>query len=103
LLERSDRDSLAAREEFRLGVHAYYRYAFNEAILSFERSLSFLPGEPLILDWLGRAYYRSGLEDTALRQWIAAAEAYGPTASPSLLLASRIETERNRRSLFPYM
>jgi DNA-binding beta-propeller fold protein YncE len=103
LLGRSDRDSLAAREEFRLGVHAYYRYAFNEAILSFERSLAFLPGEPLILDWLGRAYYRSGLEDTALRQWIAAAEAYGPSASPSLLLASRIETVRNRRSLFPDM
>ncbi|MFP3040651.1 NHL repeat-containing protein [Treponema primitia] len=96
-----DRDALAAREEFRLGVQAYNRSAFNEAILSFERSLSFKPGEALILDWLGRAYYRSGMEDTALRQWRSAVDAYGPSSRETLVLSSRIETVRNRRSLFP--
>ena len=96
-----DRNAVNAREEFRLGVQAYNRYAFNEAILAFERALSFRPGEALILDWLGRAYYRSGLEDTALRQWQAAAESYGPSSGESLLLAGRIETFRNRRGLFP--
>jgi DNA-binding beta-propeller fold protein YncE len=96
-----DRNAVNAREEFRLGVQTYNRYAFNEAILSFERALSFRPGEALILDWLGRAYYRSGLEDPALRQWQAAAEIYGPSSGESLLLAGRIETVRNRRSLFP--
>jgi DNA-binding beta-propeller fold protein YncE len=95
-----DRNALAAREEFRLGVQAYNRSAFNEAILSFERALAFVPGEPLILDWLGRSYYRSGMEDTALRQWRSAAEAYGPSSQETLVLASRIETVRNRRSLF---
>ncbi|MDR2029627.1 MAG: 6-bladed beta-propeller, partial [Treponema sp.] len=99
----TDRDALAAREEFRVGVQAYNRYAFNEAILSFERALSFRPGEPLILDWLGRSYYRSGLEDTALRQWQSAADIYGPSAAETLVLVSRIETVRNRRSLFPAM
>ena len=97
----TDRDALYSREEFWVGVQAYNRYAYNEAILSFERALSYRPGEPLYLDWLGRSYYRSGLEDTALRQWQAAAGIYGEGTPETLLLANRIETVRNRRSLFP--
>jgi DNA-binding beta-propeller fold protein YncE len=96
-----DRNAVFAREEFRLGVQAYNRYAFNEAILAFERALSYIPGEPLILEWLGRSYYRSGMEDTALRQWQSAMEMYEGSVSERLLLGSRIETVRNRRSLFP--
>ncbi len=96
-----NRNAVFAREEFRLGVQAYNRYSFNEAILSFERALSYLPGEPLILEWLGRSYYRSGMEDTALRQWQSAMEMYQGGTGGRLLLASRIETVRNRRSLFP--
>ncbi|MDR2110887.1 MAG: NHL repeat-containing protein, partial [Spirochaetaceae bacterium] len=96
-----DRNAIFAREEFRVGVQAYNRYAFNEAILSFERALSFLPGEPLVLDWLGRAYYRSGLEDTALRQWRSAAGEYGPSSGEALLIESRIETVQSRRSFLP--
>ncbi|MHB9292324.1 hypothetical protein Holit_01421 [Hollandina sp. SP2] len=95
----ADLNALYAREEFRLGVQAYNRFAFNEAILSFEQALSFRPGEPLIMDWLGRAYYRSGLEETALRQWRLAASVYSPASEDALLLGSRIETIRNRRSL----
>ncbi|MDR2258673.1 MAG: NHL repeat-containing protein [Treponema sp.] len=94
-------NALYAAEEFRIGVQAYNRYAFNEAILSFERALAFRPGEPLILDWLGRAYYRSGLDDTALRQWRAAAAGYGWSSGNGMLLGSRIETVTNRRTLLP--
>jgi DNA-binding beta-propeller fold protein YncE len=97
----ADLDTVRAREEFRIGVQAYNRFAFNEAILSFERALAFRPGEPLILDWLGRSYYRSGFENTALREWQAAAEGYGFTSGPGILLSSKIETVRNRRSLLP--
>jgi DNA-binding beta-propeller fold protein YncE len=97
----SDMDALRAGEQFRLGVQSYNRYAFNEAILSFERALSFKPGEPLILDWLGRSYYRSGLEETALRQWQAAAAAYGWNSGEGMLLGSVIESVGNRRSLLP--
>jgi DNA-binding beta-propeller fold protein YncE len=99
--EGPDLNMVRAREEFRIGVQAYNRYAFNEAILSFEQALSYRPGEPLILDWLGRAYYRSGFEDTGIRQWQAAAAGYGFSSGPGLLLGSRIETVRNRRSLLP--
>jgi DNA-binding beta-propeller fold protein YncE len=94
-------NAIYAAEEFRIGVQAYNRYAFNEAILSFERALAFRPGEPLILDWLGRAYYRSGLDDTALRQWRAAAAGYGWSTGNGMLLGSRIETVTNRRVLLP--
>lgn len=96
-----DAGAISAAEEFRIGVQAYYRYAFNESILSFERALSFRPGEAVILDWLGKAYYRSGFEEIAVRQWRAAAEAYGRNSGPGMLLLSRIETVANRRSLLP--
>ncbi|GHV93149.1 hypothetical protein AGMMS50268_36520 [Spirochaetia bacterium] len=96
-----DMDALYAGEAFRIGVQAYNRYSFNEAILSFERALSFKPGEPLILDWLGRANYRSGLEEIALSQWRAAAAAYGWNSREGTLLGARIETVGNRRGLLP--
>jgi len=93
--------ALSAADEFRLGVHAFNRFSYNEAILSFERALSFRPGEAIILDWLGKAYYRSGFEDIALRQWRASLEAYGRNSGAGMLINSRIETVANRRFLFP--
>jgi DNA-binding beta-propeller fold protein YncE len=93
--------ALSAAEEFRLGVHAYNRFSYNEAILSFERALSFRPGQPLILDWLGKAYYRSGFEETAVRQWRAALDLYGRNTGVGMLLNARIETVANRRFLLP--
>jgi DNA-binding beta-propeller fold protein YncE len=95
----ADQNAMYAREEFRLGVEAYSRFSFNAAISSFERALFYRPTEPLILDWLGRSYYRSGLEEIALRQWQAAVFAYGETAPEGIVLRSRIETVRNRRSV----
>jgi len=93
--------ALSAAEEFRLGVHAFNRFSYNEAILSFERALSFRPGEAIILDWLGKAYYRSGFEEIALRQWRSALEAYGRNTGAGMLINSRIETVANRRFLMP--
>lgn len=95
-----DRNAVLARDEFRRGILAYNRFGFNEAILSFEKALSYKPSEALILEWLGRAYYRSGLEETALRQWQEAIRLYPAASSQSLLLTSYLETIRNRRALF---
>lgn len=82
-----------AEEEFRRGVQSYYRGSFNESILEFEKALSYLPGEPLVLDWLGKAYYRAGIEGAALQQWNYAKEAgYG-----GLLIQNRIEIVSDRR------
>lgn len=82
-----------ASEEFRRGVQAYYRGAFNEAIVQFEKALAYLPDDNLILDWLGKAYYKSGLEGSALSYWNNAADnGYG-----GLLLQNKIEIVRERR------
>ncbi|MCL2806194.1 MAG: 6-bladed beta-propeller [Treponema sp.] len=94
-------DALNAADEFRFGVQAYNRFSYNEAILSFERSLSLRPGEPIILDWLGRAYYRSGFEETAIRQWFSALNIYGRNSGAGMLLNARLETVANRRILLP--
>ena len=58
-----------ASEEFRRGVQSYYRGSYNDAILQFEKALSYIPDEPLIIDWLAKSYYKSGMESTALDQW----------------------------------
>lgn len=82
-----------AEEEFRRGVQSYYRGAYNEAIQEFEKALSYLPGENLILDWLGKAYYKAGVEGSALQQWqFASDDGYG-----GLLLQNRIEIVGDRR------
>lgn len=82
-----------AEEEFRRGVQSYYRGSYNEAIQEFEKALSYLPGENMILDWLGKAYYRAGIEGAALQQWQFAADSgYG-----GLLLQNRIEIVSDRR------
>ena len=97
----ADMDTLRAREEFRIGVQAYYRFSYNEAIRSFERALAYRPGEPLILDWLGKAYYHSGIENTAFRAWQNAASGYGFTTGAGVLISTRLETLRNRRIFLP--
>ncbi len=82
-----------ASEEFRRGVQAYYKGAFNEALMQFEKSLSYMPDDSLILDWLGRTYYRAGLEGSALSYWQTASDnGYG-----GLLLQNKIEVVRERR------
>lgn len=86
-------DTGFAEEEFRRGVQSYYRGSFNDAILQFEKALSFLPDESLILDWLGKSYYRSGMEGVAIQQW----ELAGKNNYGGLLLDNRIEIVRNRR------
>ena len=90
-------DRTHAGDEFRRGVQSYYRGTFNDSILLFEKALSYLPGEPLIFDWLGKAYYRSGSEGIALQQWQYALDAgYG-----SVLLKNRVEIVKERRTVHP--
>ncbi len=90
-------DGIQAEEEFRRGVQAFNRGSFNESILLFEKALSFFPGQPIILEWLGRAYYRSGVEGSALQQWQFALDA----GADNLLLRNRIEVVRERRTIRP--
>jgi len=82
-----------AAQEFRRGVQAFYRGSFNESVLQFEKALNYLPDDNLIMYWLGKAYYHSGLEGTAIRNWSRAVEnGYG-----GLLLQNKIEIISERR------
>ncbi|MCF0242376.1 MAG: hypothetical protein HUK25_07035 [Treponema sp.] len=86
-------DESFAAVEFRRGVQAYYRGSCNEAIVQFEKALSYLPDDNLILEWLGKAYYKAGLEGTALNYWeMASMAGYG-----GLLLQNKIEIVKERR------
>ena len=82
-----------ASQEFRRGVQAFYKGAYNDAIVQFEKALSYLPDDNLILEWLGKAYYKAGMEGNALSYWqIAADNGYG-----GLLLDNKIEVVKERR------
>jgi NHL repeat. len=86
-------DEGLAAQEFRSGVQAYYRGAFNEAVMQLEKSLAYKSDDNLILDWLGKAYYRSGMEGEALSSWQKAfSDGYG-----GLLMQNRIEIVQERR------
>lgn len=82
-----------ASQEFRRGVQAFYKGAYNDAIVQFEKALSYLPNDNLILEWLGKAYYQAGMEGNALSYWqIASDNGYG-----GLLLENKIEVVKERR------
>lgn len=86
-------DEGIASQEFRRGVQAYYRGAFNESVMQLEKALSAKSDDNMILDWLGKAYYRSGMEGEALSAWQRAYDnGYG-----GLLMQNRIEIVSERR------
>ncbi len=82
-----------ASQEFRRGVQSFYRGSFNDSVMQFEKALSYMPNDSLILEWLGKAYYHSGMEGTALQSWNKAVQnGYG-----GLLLKNKIEIVQERR------
>ena len=91
----TDIASPGAAEQLRLGVQAFHRGRYAESILLLEKSLAYQPDSALIKYWLGRAYYKSGFDETALRIWdplLAAPE------SPPFLRA-KVERLRASRAL----
>lgn len=84
-----------AAEEFRLGVQAFYRGSYNDAILMFEKALSFLPNDSRILEWLGNSYYQSGIEGAAIQYWEDALK--NNYTGDALLLQNKIDLVNERR------
>ena len=83
-----------AYEEFRRGIQAFYRGSYNDSILQFEKALSYTPEDNRILEWLGKGYYYSGLEGTALQEW----ERCSSLGWGGLLLKNKIESSTNKNS-----
>lgn len=89
---RTSEEGFAA-QEFRRGVQSYYRGTFNDAVMQFEKALGYMPNDSLILEWLGKSYYHSGMEGTAVKSWSKAVQnGYG-----GLLLKNKIEIVQDRR------
>ena len=87
-----------AAQEFRRGVQAYYRGSYNDAVMQFEKALGYMPDDSLILDWLGKSYYSSGFEGTAVQNWRRAVNnGYG-----GLLLQNKIEVIQERRLTYEH-
>lgn len=90
---RTAKEGFAA-QEFRRGVQSYYRGTFNDAVMQFEKALGYMPNDSLILEWLGKSYYHSGMEGTAVKSWSKAVQnGYG-----GLLLKNKIEIVQDRRT-----
>lgn len=62
-------DAMKALDEWRWGVLAYNDGLPGKALLAMERAISLSPRDPNIREWLGRTYWRSGLENAALDIW----------------------------------
>ncbi|MEI6875581.1 MAG: tetratricopeptide repeat protein, partial [Spirochaetota bacterium] len=92
---KTELNSPGAEEQMRLGVIAYHQGRYSQALLFFEKSLAYDPGEELTLYWLGLCYLRSGYEATALRTLEPLLD--HPSAPPQL--HSLVESLRSRRSL----
>lgn len=61
-------DPIADRN-FRIGVEAYHRGRYAEALMLFESVLAGNPGDQLSLYWLGKAYHKLGLSSITLDFW----------------------------------
>ena len=62
-------EAMQALDEWRWGVVAYNDGLPGKSLLAMERAVSLNPTDPRILEWLGRAYWRSGMENAALNIW----------------------------------
>ncbi len=93
----SEIGSPGAAEQLRLGVQAFHRGRFGESILLLEKALAYSPKEALIEYWLGRAYFKSGFEETALRAW----QPLFDRADVIPSLPAKIEMIRASRSISP--
>jgi len=89
--------SSGAADQLRLGVQSYNRGRYAESILLFEKALAYSPGEDLIEYWLGRAYLKSGYEETALRVWQPLLES--PSVPP--FLKTKASLLRGSRAIAP--
>jgi len=64
-----DFNAVRSAEQLRAGVQSFHRGFFNDAWVSLEKAISYQPSNALAELWLGRAQWKSGYEQEALRTW----------------------------------
>ena len=85
-------EAAQALDEWRWGVVAYNDGLPGKSLLAMERALTLNPTDTRILEWLGRAYWRSGMEDAALDVW----DGLDRGENAGITLKRRIEQLRRR-------
>lgn len=95
LAQKIDLDKIKADEHLRQAVLAYHNGLFPQSVLYLEKSLSLKPAEAVYRRWLGRALYRSGLEEAALGEWHRLLDSGGRDE----LLKSQVQAIEFRRGL----
>jgi sugar lactone lactonase YvrE len=83
-----------ALDEWRWGVISYNDGYPGKALLALERAVTLNPTNPDIREWLGKSYWRSGIEDAALEVWDRLAD----EGLASTSLQNRAEQLRRRLS-----
>lgn len=87
-------EAVQALDEWRWGVISYNDGFPGKALLALERAVTLNPTDPDIREWLGRSYWRSGMEDAALEVWDRLAD----EGLASTSLQNRAEQLRRRLS-----
>ncbi|MGA2977755.1 MAG: hypothetical protein ABSF77_20840 [Spirochaetia bacterium] len=64
-----DLNAARSADELRGGVQAFHRGFYNDATISLEKAISYQPANTLAQAWLGRAQWKAGYEQEALRTW----------------------------------
>ena len=64
-----DFNAVRSAEQLRRGVQAFHRGFYSDALVSFEKAISYKASNSLAQRWLGRTLWKSGFEQEAIRTW----------------------------------
>ena len=64
-----DINASRSADQLRWGVQAFHRGFFNDSWVALEKAITFQPANTLATMWLGRAQWKAGYEEDALKTW----------------------------------
>ena len=64
-----DINASRSADQLRWGVQAFHRGFFNDSWVALEKAITFQPTNTLATIWLGRAQWKAGYEEDALKTW----------------------------------
>ncbi|MFI5369421.1 MAG: tetratricopeptide repeat protein, partial [Spirochaetia bacterium] len=64
-----DINASRSADQLRWGVQAFHRGFFNDSWVALEKAITFQPTNTLAITWLGRAQWKAGYEEEALKTW----------------------------------
>ncbi len=90
-----DMNAFRAKENLQWGVRAFHNGSLNQAVMYFEKAITYKPENTEERVWLGLSLYKSGLEEIALSEWNGVLR----KGKGSNLLQSKVQVVSARRGL----